>query len=159
MDQQIEEIFKRFITTSRKMHKFNIQTMMQDKTLKRSEFMIMHMLERQEAKYGTDTMRITDVAKKMHNATSTISPVIQELVEREFVTRITSNEDRRVSMIQLTDKGRAFLKERFREVESQFAEIIRMFGIEKAENFVDLLEEFVQVTENLLILSDKKEDN
>ena len=56
---------------------------------------------------------MTTVAKALHVTTGTLTISINSLVKKGYVSRIRSEEDRRVVLISLTEKGRqAFLHHR-----------------------------------------------
>ena len=52
---------------------------------------------------------ITEIAKLLNISKTNVTPLIQKLVNKDFVTRITSEEDRRYINIDITTQGKAFL--------------------------------------------------
>lgn len=60
---------------------------------------------------------MTTVAKALHVTTGTLTISINSLVKKSYVERVRSEEDRRVVLVSLTEKGKkAFLHhKRFRE--------------------------------------------
>jgi len=142
--QKDKQILKRFMMIGRQMQKFNRDIILQECNIKQNEFAVLHMLERYQQK-GVQEMKISDVAKHLKNATSTISPIIQSLVEKEFISRTTSKEDRRVAMIVLTDKGNEQLKQIMQRISRQFNEVLARLGTEKTEQLLDLLDELSKI--------------
>ena len=56
---------------------------------------------------------MTTVAKSLHVTTGTLTISINSLVKKNYVERVRSEEDRRVVLVSLTEKGRkAFLHHR-----------------------------------------------
>ena len=139
-----KQILKRFMMIGRQMQKINRDMILQECDIKQNEFAVLHMLERYQQK-GVQEMKISDVAKHLKNATSTISPIIQSLVEKEFISRTTSKEDRRVAMIVLTDKGNEQLKQIMQRISRQFNEVLARLGTEKTEQLLDLLDELTKI--------------
>ncbi|MCP4723581.1 MAG: MarR family transcriptional regulator [bacterium] len=54
--------------------------------------------------YGS--MNVQDLADKMHLKISTITRVLDQLVKKEFVTRIQDPKDMRYRLVELTKEGR-----------------------------------------------------
>lgn len=72
---------------------------------------------------------MTTVAKALHVTTGTLTISINSLVKKGYVSRVRSEEDRRVVLVSLTDKGKGafLLHQRFHEemiesVAGQFSE-------------------------------------
>ena len=51
--------------------------------------------------------KITDICKRLHKSTNTISPLINRLVSKGFLTKEQSKEDARVPFVSLTEKSKA----------------------------------------------------
>ncbi len=51
-----------------------------------------------------DSTKVTDICKRLHKSTNTISPLINRLVAKGFLSKVQSQEDARVTYIELTDK-------------------------------------------------------
>lgn len=58
--------------------------------------------------YGTQTMH--DLAEHLHLAVSTVTRVVDQLVEKGFAERQSGEKDRRVCQVALTPSGRALLR-------------------------------------------------
>ena len=50
--------------------------------------------------------KITDICKRLHKSTNTISPLINRLVSKGFLTKEQSKEDARVAYVSLTEKSK-----------------------------------------------------
>ena len=60
-----------------------------------------------------DQKNMTTVAKSLHVTTGTLTISINSLVKKNYVERVRSEEDRRVVLVSLTEKGKkAFLHHR-----------------------------------------------
>lgn len=51
--------------------------------------------------------KVTDICKRLHKSTNTISPLINRLVAKGFLAKNQSVDDARVTYISLTDKSKA----------------------------------------------------
>ena len=51
--------------------------------------------------------KITDICKRLHKSTNTISPLINRLVSKGFLKKEQSKEDARVAYVSLTEKSKA----------------------------------------------------
>lgn len=54
-----------------------------------------------------DSAKVTDICKRLHKSTNTISPLINRLVVKGFLLKVQSREDARVTYIQLTEKTKS----------------------------------------------------
>ena len=48
--------------------------------------------------------KVTDICKRLNKSTNTISPLINRLVEKGFLTKTQGEEDARITYISLTEK-------------------------------------------------------
>ena len=58
-----------------------------------------------------DETNVTDICKRLHKSTNTISPLINRLVEKGFLQKVQSKDDARVMYIGLTDKSKKITKD------------------------------------------------
>lgn len=70
-----------------------------DKELSRNEFIILRILSEQGPK------KVTEFAPILEVSASHITAVTDALVEKEWITRIRSKEDRRIIRIHITEAG------------------------------------------------------
>lgn len=92
-----------------------------DSDLHHTHFHIMHIVA--DAK----SIRTTEIAKKLAIRKSNLTPLINKLMEKNFIVRVKDEDDRRVIYIELTQEGNVFLKEKKaileKEVEERLAEL------------------------------------
>ncbi|MGG3965406.1 MULTISPECIES: MarR family winged helix-turn-helix transcriptional regulator [Heyndrickxia] len=55
-------------------------------------------------------MRLNELAESLYLTNSTVSGIVDRLVQQEFVNRVSSKDDRRAVVLCLTDKGKSRLK-------------------------------------------------
>lgn len=63
---------------------------------------------------------IGDIAKNINNSQNTVSEKVNRLEKKGLVRRVKSEEDRRVSRVVLTDKGRELINDISEEASSKF---------------------------------------
>ncbi|AMX00284.1 MarR family transcriptional regulator [Rummeliibacillus stabekisii] len=84
-------------------------------------------------------VRLAELAERMKSTNSTISSVIDRLVDKELVERKTSENDRRAITICLTLKGEEKLRE-FQESKSETVQKLQRINDLPAEDIKRLLE-------------------
>ncbi|ENH96777.1 MarR family transcriptional regulator [Gracilibacillus halophilus YIM-C55.5] len=77
-----------------------------DEELHPTHFHILHLIE------NNGSLRMNEIAQKLSIKKSNVTPLIHKLTERNFIVRKKSEEDRRVTYIQLSDEGETFLAEK-----------------------------------------------
>lgn len=82
---------------------------------------------------------VKELAKILHIDKSSVSRSVEELVQKGFVERRSSKEDRRYVILTLLPKG----KERFEKIESdmymKFKEVLEQIPKEKQEQVIEAL--------------------
>lgn len=58
--------------------------------------------------YQYDTMAMSELAKRVNRDNSTITTLVDKLVKTGYVRKIKNQDDRRITNISLTQKGRDF---------------------------------------------------
>jgi len=75
---------------------------------------------------------------------SSVNETLSKLEAAEYVTRVTSDEDKRVMLVYLTDKGRAIKQEEKPEIEDIFSALSK----EEKQQFSDLLDKLLEATKD-----------
>lgn len=84
-----------------------------------------------EALYHKGKMTIKSLIEKVLITNSSMSYVIEQLHQKEFIVKIKSDIDGRSYMIDLTDKGRALMKKAFKEHKSHMRSIVNVLTPEE----------------------------
>ncbi len=90
--------------------------------------------------------RVTDICKRLKKSTNTISPLINRLIEKDFLVKIQDKNDNRVFNIKLTDKTLEIASEINIDV---FDYTYPMFASLKDDEFVNIyisLSKLLEVT-------------
>lgn len=104
-----------------------------------------------ELLYHKGQQRIQDIGKKILLTSGSMTYVVDQLVKKGLVFRNTCKEDKRITYIELSEKGTCLLKDIFPQHECCITELFSTLS----------KEEIVQLTENLKQISKsitKKED-
>ncbi len=57
--------------------------------------------------YARGDLSMTDLANAIHRDRSTVTTLVKKLIKEQYVLSTANNDDRRYSIISLTEKGRA----------------------------------------------------
>lgn len=90
----------------------------------------MHVIEA----IGTGEQKnMTTVAKALHVTTGTLTISINSLVKKGYVSRVRSEEDRRVVLVSLTSKGREAFLHHKRFHEQMIETVVEQFSEEEKQ--------------------------
>lgn len=86
-----------------------------------------------------DTLNMNQLAEKMHLSVSTITRVIEPLVQKGFVKREEDPNDRRVRYISITKEGQAVFKKSWKNVFESEKTILSNIPFEQREQLIQFL--------------------
>lgn len=98
-----------------------------------SQCYIIETLER----YGA--LNMNQLAEKMHLSVSTITRVIEPLVQKGFIKREEDSDDRRVRYVSITKEGQAVFQKSWKNVFESEKTILSNIPFEQRENLIQLL--------------------
>lgn len=81
--------------------------------LKHTEFLLLNNLRM------ADGLPMNTYGEKLCISKPNLTKLVHELVEKDWVKKEKSKEDKRVTLIYITDQGRLFLQEHFRRMKEQ----------------------------------------
>lgn len=91
-----------------------------------------------------DKMPLNEIAKRIGRDKSTVTSLVNKLVGLGYVEKVAGQQDKRVTFIQLTNRGHE-LKPRFDQISSQVYETAYQgFSQEEKANFLSLLKRMNQ---------------
>ncbi|QGQ48784.1 MarR family transcriptional regulator [Metabacillus sediminilitoris] len=105
-----------------------------DKEMSRNEFFILKTLYEQGSK------KSSDLSKMLNVSASHITAVTDSLIEKEWIQRVRSEQDRRIVNLHLTEEGKNTLQ-LFEKKKTDF--LLQKFNDlsdQEIENFISLLE-------------------
>lgn len=108
--------------------------------LVRTHFRILHEL------VGGKELSMSDLSEILYVTKPNITVLIDKLVKLDYVARVNSNNDRRVYLIRLTDKGENFIKGSAEELKKSSAHFLSNLDAEDLE----LIKQTTQAMKKLL---------
>lgn len=91
--------------------------------------------------YGEDGMNQKSLSNKVDKDQATLARILDILETRGYVERRTTEKDRRVFLVFITDSGRNKVKETARRLEKVHNEIIHGIPEDKIDSFVGLIKQ------------------
>ena len=97
----------------------------------------------QEKDLEADTpVRMTDVSRRMMISKPAATQVVNRMVDRGFMERLSDENDRRVVYIQATEAGRAFYAEKMDRNLTLVDHVVERMGEREAKDLAALLNHF-----------------
>ncbi|HHZ06691.1 MAG TPA: MarR family transcriptional regulator [Clostridiales bacterium] len=105
----------------------------------------------------TEQVAIGDLVKHLSLSKPAITQNINKLEDKGLVQRVTLRSDRRATYVQFTNKGKLLFEKEKRNIDDKMAEFVRRMGDEDTIKFIELLNKFRKITEEMQTDNDKKE--
>jgi homoprotocatechuate degradation regulator HpaR len=86
----------------------------------------------------------TEVANRASVLAPSLTRIIKTLEDRGFILRRRADEDGRRALLSVTPSGKAFIEDISPEQRRIYQSLEEKYGVERIEELLDLLEEFVQ---------------
>jgi DNA-binding MarR family transcriptional regulator len=107
--------------------------------LKPSEIRVLITIRMSKKRTGKDTLIVSEVSRLLRVTSPTITQMVNSLLSQGFVVRTSDTQDRRISVIQLTEKGELFADKAVARIRDTFKGMIDYLGEEKSEQLIELL--------------------
>lgn len=107
--------------------------------LKPSEIRVLITIRMSKKRTGKDTLTVSEVSRLLRVTSPTITQMVNSLLSQGFVMRTSDTQDRRISVIQLTEKGEQFADKAVARIRDTFKGMIDYLGEEKSELLIELL--------------------
>ncbi|HWJ03609.1 MAG TPA: MarR family transcriptional regulator [Verrucomicrobiae bacterium] len=107
--------------------KCQLSLLPQDGTLSAHQLYFLLYLEKRQ------TCTPSDIAQDFGITLGAVTGFVDRLYKLELISRTRSEEDRRLVLIELTDKGREFLQAFAKEREAKFARILACMGQDQVD--------------------------
>ncbi len=98
--------------------------------------------------------KMMDLREILFNSAANITQHVDALEERGWVRRVPSSEDRRATLVELTDKGRNQLEAVDRHYLEQMREYLKDVDTDRLTLVAEFLEQFIGHTVSMLELDD-----
>ncbi len=63
-----------------------------------------------------DKCKVTDLCKRMHKSTNVISPLVNRLIDKGYLTKEKSKSDARVVNVRITDKSKRIVEDIIQDI-------------------------------------------
>ena len=95
------------------------------------------------------SVKMTEISENLNSPLSTLTSVVDKLVEKKFLTRVHSDEDRRVVNVALTVKGKNSFKIFLRRKDEMADKILSQYNAAEQVNFIEYLEKMSSAIESM----------
>ena len=89
-------------------------------------------------------MRMSDIASGLNVTLPTATSLVDRLAEKDFITRETQADDRRVVLCKLSEKGQKAIASIWESAAIRCRILLKSMDEEKLESFVDVLGEMLK---------------
>lgn len=89
------------------------------------------------------------IAKTLDLSPSRITNILNSLERKELICKNIDREDKRRVYISLTEKGRAFIRDKREETLTKYENIFRRIGLEDTREYLRILKKFAAVMEEI----------
>ena len=94
-------------------------------------------------------VKMTDISGNLNSPLSTLTSVVDKLVDKKFLTRVHSAEDRRVVNVSLTSKGKNAYKTFLNRKDNMAEKVLSLYTIDEQAVFIEFLNKMSGAIESL----------
>lgn len=87
-----------------------------------------------------DANTVSDLATKLKISPPAVSRLVDQLVKLDYVTRVISQKDRRITVLELTHSGKQILRDNSKLRYEALKKILSCFTEEEIETLLDIIE-------------------
>ncbi|HHV64898.1 MAG TPA: MarR family transcriptional regulator [Peptococcaceae bacterium] len=120
-----------------------IKALFENEGLNSTEIMVIYLIQ-----HKLQECKTSDLAKALHLPMSTLTGVIDKLVEKDIVFRENDPEDRRVIFVKLKPEFKAKAEHCMHTLEETLQEMTEKLGVEWFTDFTQKLKTFKEILEN-----------
>lgn len=113
-----------------------------------TELVVMRGLE-ENCPYSDNNISISEVQNGLHITKSAISQMMNSLEKKGFIERTIDTDDRRKIVVTLTEAGKDILSKTKESANHNLNEIISTLGDDKTNQFISLLNQVSDISEEL----------
>jgi DNA-binding MarR family transcriptional regulator len=95
------------------------------------------------------SVKMTEISENLNSPLSTLTSVVDKLVEKKFLTRVHSDEDRRVVNVALTVKGKNSFKTFLHRKDVMAEKILSLYNAAEQVNFIEYLGKMSSTIESM----------
>lgn len=91
------------------------------------------------------TTRVSDVSRRLNITTPSVTKLINELEERETVVKVSLPDDKRITLLELTEKGKNYYLKYVKEYHEHLAQLIEDMDEEECQITMKVIEKFYKI--------------
>jgi len=95
------------------------------------------------------SVKMTELSENLNSPLSTLTSVVDKLVEKKFLTRVHSDEDRRVVNVALTIKGKNSFKTFLDRKDEMAEKILSQYNVTEQSHFIGYLGKMTTTIESM----------
>lgn len=92
---------------------------------------------------------VSGIAKRLSISKPNMTPIIDKLLSDGYVHRYNNPDDRRIIMVELTNKGEDFLKEQAQHMKNKLTDIISPLSDEDLDKFNESVQNMLTILSKL----------
>jgi len=127
---------KEFIQSLYLLRKHNLEDIFSDIT--GAEFFALYNLDLMMSDAGREPVRISELGKRIKLSPQAVSKTLRLLEQKGYTKRLTSLEDRRITLIKLTKKGSGVLQSAMDEIAAFSRAVSERMGKKDLAEFIRL---------------------
>ena len=89
--------------------------------------------------------KMTDIADSSSAPLSTLTSIVDKLVEKNYLDRYHSNEDRRVILVTLASKGKEIYNTCVMQKQEMAKKVLSQFKVQDQKNLIEYLEKMSSI--------------
>jgi DNA-binding MarR family transcriptional regulator len=93
------------------------------------------------------SVKMSEIADSLQAPLSTLSSVVDKLVEKQYLGRVHSEEDRRVVQVTLVAKGKAAYKTFLHRKNESAEKVLARYSVQEQNAFIDYLDRMTRAVE------------
>lgn len=148
---RIEELLT-VITRIMSLIKKNFEKDFKRMNVTRSQILVMKVLNQ------CGEMKVSDISRELDLSNSTVSGIIDRLVEKKIVQRKRSDEDRRIVMISLADEYRQPVKKGLNAFSQKMRKVLSTITEEDFDSIIRGLEKLEKILEESQVHGEKEDE-
>lgn len=91
------------------------------------------------------TTRVSDVSKRLNITTPSVTKLINELEERKIVVKVNPSDDKRITLLELTEKGKNYYLKYVKEYHEHLAQLIENIDEDECKITMKVIEKFYKI--------------
>lgn len=106
---------------------------------------------------GLEQVALSDIGRMLKISKPAITQNINRLEDKELIERVTLRSDRRATYVKFTQKGKEIFEHEKKFIDEIMIKIVDRMGEENVRRFIELLDAFREISEQIILEYNEKE--